>query len=229
MRIIICFGVISLLLLASFLPDAKADVDIGVSIGDEGVKGFYFAVGDYYRVPHREIVLIRERRIPDYEMPVILFLAQRARVTPAVIVDLRLGGMTWLGITLHFGLSPEIYYVPVRDVRVYGPPYGKAYGYYKNKPRKEWKKIRLDDDDVINLVNLKFLSSYYNYKPETIIKMRSEDKSFISINDELKIRSKDKPRKREVDSGNIEFKDKGDKGGSSKGKSKNGHKKGGKD
>ncbi len=39
MRIIICFGVISLLLLASFLPDAKADVDIGVSIGDEGVKG----------------------------------------------------------------------------------------------------------------------------------------------------------------------------------------------
>src|SRR3972149_3388027 len=167
------------------ISNAEATVDLGISIGDEGVRGFYLAVGDYYRVPEREVIIVRERHMPDEEMPVVFFIARMAHVKPATIIDLRLGGKTWMNIVLHFGLSPEIFYVPVREGFVVGPPYGKAYGYYKKKPRKQWRTIVLGDDDVVNLVNLKFISEYYRYEPERVIKLRGGGKNFIVINHEV--------------------------------------------
>ena len=160
-------------------------VNMGVSIGEEGLRGFYLAVGDYYRVPEREVIIIRERRIPDEEIPVVLFIAARARVAPSVVIDLRLGGRSWMDITLHFKLNPEIYYVPVK-AEVKGHPYGKAYGYYKKRPKEEWRKIVLSNDEIINLVNLRFISEYHHCAPEDVIRMRADGKNFVVINDEVK-------------------------------------------
>ena len=184
MRRVIIFMVLIMATLGSTTPRAEAGVDLGISIGEEGLRSFNLSVGDYYRVPQREVVIIRERGIPYEEMPVVLFLAGRAHVAPGVIVDLRLRGMSWMDITFHYGLSPEIYYVPLRTAP--GPPYGNAYGYYKKWPKKEWKKVRLGDDDVVNLVNLKFASEHYGYSPEEVIKMRSGGRSFVEINEEIK-------------------------------------------
>jgi hypothetical protein len=87
---------IILILLALFflLPssNSEARVDLGISIGDEGLRGFYLAVGDYYSVPEREVIIVRERHVPDEEIPVVFFIARMARVRPATIIDLRLGG-----------------------------------------------------------------------------------------------------------------------------------------
>lgn len=163
---------------------AEARVDIGVTIGDEGIRDFYFSVGDYYRVPEREVIIIRERRIPDEEIPVVLFLAKRGGVPFARVIEMRRSGLAWIDITLRLGLSPEIFYVPVTIVS--GPPYGKAYGHFKKKHKNEWRTIRLSDDDVINFVNLKFISDYHGYAPERVIEMRSKGKNFIAINDEVK-------------------------------------------
>ena len=168
-------------------------VNVGVSIGEEGLRGFTFATGDYFRVPEREVITIRERRIPDEEIPVVLFLAARARVAPSVVIDLRLGGRSWMDITLYLKLSPEIYYVPVKG-RVQGPPYGKAYGYYKNKSRKEWGKIVLSNPEIINLVNLRFLSEYHGFPPEEVIRRRANGKSFVVIHEEVE---KGKAKERE--------------------------------
>ncbi len=93
-----------------------------------------------------------------------------------------------MDISLHFGLGPEVYYVPVEEVS--GPPYGRAYGYYRNKPRAEWKLIRLSDDDVVNFVNLRFVTEHYGYAAPEVMKMRSEGKSFVDINDEVRTRKR---------------------------------------
>ncbi len=169
------------------------NIDIGVSVSDEGLRGFYLSVSDYYRVPYREVFIIKERGIFYEEVPVVFFISQRARVAPSVIVDLRLSGRSWLDIIIHFGLSPEIFYVPVRVVP--GPPYGKAYGYYKNKPKKEWKKIVLADDDIVNLVNLRFISKHYAYSSDNVIRMREKGKSFIDINHEIREIKKTKEKR----------------------------------
>ncbi len=189
---------VSLFLFSSVIS-ALAAVDLGLSVGDEGLNGFYLAVGDYYRVPQSEVVVVRDHHVPYYDTPVVFFLAQRAHVAPATIIDLRLRGLSWMDITLHYGLSPEIYYVPVTYVP--GPPYGKAYGYYKKLPRKRWKEIRLHDDDVVNLVNLGFISNHYHYKPEEVIRIRSKGKEFVAVHDELRRGNKGKDWKHEGDRG----------------------------
>lgn len=168
----------------TFLSNAQAQVDIGVSIGSEGLRSFYMAIGDYYRVPHRDVIVIRDRHIPDAEIPVVLFLSRHAKVDPSVIVRMRLDGRSWIDITLHFGLSPEIYYVQVREVK--GPPYGKAYGHYKHKHKKDWKHIRLDDDDVVNMVNLRFISEHHHYSPDEVVRMREGGRNFIVINEDIR-------------------------------------------
>ena len=184
MKLLMC-----VLLVVAALGVAHADsrTDIGMSFGSEGLRSFYLAIGEHYRVPERHVLLMRDRHISDYDMPVVLFIANRARVAPEVVMDFRLSGRSWMDITLHFGLSPDIYYVPVHGV--YGPPYGHAYGHYKNKNHKY---ARLDDDDVVNMVNLRFISERYGYSPDEVIRMRSGGKNFVVINDEIRQRKEGK-------------------------------------
>ncbi len=118
--------------------------------------------------------------MPDEELPVVFFLASRAHVDPQVIVDLRVRQrMSWLDITFHYGLTPEIYYIPVKRV---GPPYGNAYGHYK-KHGKDYKKVKLVDADVVNLVNLRFMSEYHGVAAEAVMDQRGRGERFVVIND----------------------------------------------
>lgn len=176
-----------LAVLPLFLPvssPSAASVEAGLSAGANGLNSFYLAVGEYYKVPRNEITCLSNKGIPHNDIPVVFFIAKRARAAPSKVVDLRLRGFSWLDITYNYGLSPEIYYVPVKEV--HGPPYGKAYGYYKKKPRNKWKEIELSDDDVMNLVNLRFISSHYQYEPERVVKLRSQGRDFVAINDEVR-------------------------------------------
>lgn len=178
-RFMILLAAVGVIVCASTLP--AQSVRTGVSITDGHLSNFYLSIGDYYRVPESRVVYVRDRYPRhDEELPVIFFLASRAHVDPQVIIDLRARrGMSWLDITFHFGLSPEIYYVPVRRV---GPPYGKAYGYYK-KHGKDYKRVVLADDDVVNLVNLRFLSDYHGIDPELIMDRRGKGEKFIVMDD----------------------------------------------
>jgi len=160
--------------------NSEAALEMGMSIGEEGVRSFYFAVGDYYRVPGPTVIAVSKRNIRQEELPVVFFIAQRARVAPSVILDLRSRGQTWWDISIRYGIGPEVYYVPVTAVNI-GPPYGKAYGYYKRKPKHKWKEIRLADPDIINLVNLRFISEYHGLSPEYVIQMRSGGADFKTI------------------------------------------------
>ena len=196
------------IVLFSFAPqNGQADVNVGLGIQDDEHRSFYVAVGDYYRVPERSLIVVRERQIPDDEVPVVFFIAQQARVSPEAIIDLRLKRKSWMDITLHHGLSPQIFYVPLAVDP--GPPYGKAWGYYKKKPKNKWKEIRLADADIVNFVNLKFVSGHYGYSPDEVVKMRGSGKSFVKINSEIKKGKEGKKNKPEKSTSKGKSKGKG--------------------
>jgi hypothetical protein len=159
---------------------AQTPFSVSAHIGD-----FHVAVANYYHVPEREVVVIRERRIPDDEIPVALFIARHAGVPWARVVDMRLRGTSWWDISVRFGLSPEVYYVPVAVVSP-GPPYGRALGHYKKKHRKEWKTIVLSDADVVNMVQLRFISEHYRVAPERVIEMRGRKHDFVAIHADVR-------------------------------------------
>ena len=76
MRYPFIFAAVAILALSFAQPSlATTQWNLGVSIGNEGVNGFHFSVGEYYRVPEREVVVVRKRGIPDEELPVVFLLA----------------------------------------------------------------------------------------------------------------------------------------------------------
>ena len=181
------------LLALGFAPVALAQVQFGISADDKGVNSFYLSIGDYYKVPQQQVQVCVQRHIPDDEIPVAMFIAQRANVSPRAVIDFRLTGQPWLQVAFHFGLQPDVFYVPVKTSNL-GPPYGKAYGYWRNKKFKKHKKHDdedenqgqpqaqgLDDHDIVNLVNLKFISAHYGTTPDTIIKLRTNGQRFQDI------------------------------------------------
>lgn len=187
---IILLAVIAMVVIA---PRSQAGIDVGVSIDSDGIKGFYLAIGEHYDVKEKNVIVVREGNIPDEELPVVFFLARNAGVAPVFIVKLRLGGKSWMDIAFHYGLTAEIFYVKFdRDP---GPPYGKAWGHFKKKKHTEWKTIRLADVDIVNFVNLKFVSEHYGHTPAEVVKMRAKGDGFVAIHKQAKAHKKQHQKK----------------------------------
>jgi hypothetical protein len=162
---------------------AQKDINAGISISDGQVKNFYLAIGEQYRVPQKEIFAVHERNIPDEDLPVVYFLAKRAHVRPSAIVEMRLAGKSWWDITLRYHLGADIYYVPVRGAL--GHPAARAFTHYR-RPKAEWKHIVLNDDDIITLVNTRFINDRYGYPREDVVRWRTEGRTFVVINDDVR-------------------------------------------
>jgi len=171
-------------LLASVAPASAQNVSVGLAASGGRVQSFYVSVGAYFHVPEAGVVAVKERyRLADEELPVVFFLAARAGVEPSAVVELRLRKMSWWDIGLRFGLNPEIFFVPVAVTRI-GPPYGRAYGYYKRlRGQKHWGTVVLYDEDVLNLVNLRFISGHYGIPAERVMEMRGRGSSFLDIHE----------------------------------------------
>jgi hypothetical protein len=177
------FLILAAMAAALVCPVARAQtrVNAGISIGDQGLRGFYLAIGSAYNVPERQVMVMRERSIPDDELPVVFFLAQRARVDPGAIVELRLRGMSWYDITMQFGLGSDIYYYrPVGNPSM-GSPYGRAFGFYRQHPRRQWRQMRLADADIVNLVNLRFAAEHGHMNATQVIRAREGGRPFTTI------------------------------------------------
>lgn len=136
----------------------------------EPLADFHRAVHESLGLPEPLIVRLLEAGTPDVELPVVGFLAGQLGQTPERIAELHRGGLSFLDITLRFGGGPQIFYVPFE--RDPGPPYGKAWGYYKKTPRAQWGTIRLSDREIVDLVNLRVARDYYRVPVERVIEVR---------------------------------------------------------
>jgi hypothetical protein len=163
---------------------AGGSVGAGAGDRDAEVRTFHAAVCAHYGVPDEKVVVIRKRGISDDHLPVVFFVAERAKVQPEVIVELRLHGKSWIDICTRFGITGEVFCVTVAGT--YGPPYGKAFGYYRNRPRHEWVALKLTDDEIVGLVNVKLLSARSGLSPDEVMKLRKDGDSFVRLSSVVK-------------------------------------------
>jgi hypothetical protein len=170
------------------LPDAasaETRADVGLSIQNGAVRSFHLAIGEFFHVPEREVIHVHKRRIPDPEIPVVFHIAHHARVHPDKVIAHRLRGHSWMEVTLHFGLSPDIYSIPA-----YPGPYGK-HGYDPGGPRRHGR-IHLDDRYIIDSVNIFFISNRYRYEPDIVIRHRSQGRDYLGIHDDIRRHHRDR-------------------------------------
>ena len=111
----------------------------------------------------------------EVDLPVVLFVARQCGQPVETIVDLRSRGLTWAVIFTQLHVSPDVLFVGIdRDP---GPPYGKAWGYWK----KNGSTNGLSDEDFRGLVQVQLGSRWAGASPYELAHARSQGKSVVTF------------------------------------------------
>jgi hypothetical protein len=92
--------------------------------------------------------IVPQLSVVEADLPVVLFLARETGCSPQRIVKLRSAGLTWSDIFDRLEMPADILFVGLS--RNPGPPYDKAWGFW----RKHGRRAAIADDDVVELARL---------------------------------------------------------------------------
>jgi hypothetical protein len=136
---------------------------------EEAARDSYFkAVAEHFELPASEVSILSEWRLPPEEIPVVLFLAGRAGVSPEAVVALRTSGRGWAELARRYRLDATQFHVPIPGSAPAGALEG-AYQSYRSLPADRWREITLDDADIVGLVNLRLLSETLHVAPAQVL------------------------------------------------------------
>jgi hypothetical protein len=136
-----------------------------------------------FGVPEPVTVQLVTQGVPVEELPAVALISTRAKVEPVKVVELRKSGLSYVQVSQKLGVGPEVFYVPFDSDP--GPPYGKAWGYWKNNPREKWNTLVLTDEELVNLANMQLITNAYKVPPAKVIELRSAGKDYMLIHREL--------------------------------------------
>jgi len=140
-------------------PVEQAPADV-IPTENEYVGG----IGNYYDVPQDQVAYVQQAGIPVEELPVLFFLNSRCHVGFHLLCDLRLSGLSWGDIMMRYSLRPDIFWFDVG-----GPLPGDDPGYFLYRPRREWRRMHLSDEDIIHCANLRYVSASRHISPSRLI------------------------------------------------------------
>jgi hypothetical protein len=144
---------------------------------------YYRAVAGYFRVTPDEVAILGEWDLSPDEVPVVLFVARRAGVPPDVVVAVRQSGVTWDEVARRHGLSAGAFYLPFADGAQ--GSLASAYGAFGEVPETDWSGIRLEDGDIVSLVNLRVISQDLSVSLSAVIAARDRRGDFVVGYEEL--------------------------------------------
>jgi hypothetical protein len=174
--------VVMLVMIGLAAPAATAGVDVsfGASVRLDDDTDLFFAVSSRYFDRDRRAVDDWGRRFKDPDdLAVFLFLSKRSGKSPDLIFSMRNQGLSWWEVGARIGVPADAWFVPVR--RDPGPPYGKAYGYWKKQRHDPRQTFVLVDADARNLVAVRMLHEYYGVSVETAMEWRASGKDLRAL------------------------------------------------
>lgn len=136
--------------------------------GAAGREAYFGAVAEYFALPAAEVSILGEWRLPDEEIPVVIFLARKAGVSPEAVVALRRSGRGWSELAGRYGLGADQFHVALRDDAPAGM-LSDVYGRFRALPASRWREVALGDGEIVGLVNLKVLAQTLRRSPEEIL------------------------------------------------------------
>jgi hypothetical protein len=161
-----------LLPLAFFLgiPAGRAAVSFDVAVGmnvNEDTRIFLNITNQTWQ-PTVPATVVQRCRYPEDDFPVVAFLAYHSHRDPNFILRLRTDGYSWSEIFYRVHVDPGVLFVGIdRDP---GPPYGKAWGYWRNNSRHgHHAHYRFSDRDVVGLVKVQTVSRHFGTSPFSVI------------------------------------------------------------
>ncbi len=154
------------------------------SMADQMEDKYYQDVADYYNVSYEALVNLIDLGITDEDMPVVLFVADRMNSDFEEVAQMRAEGESWSNVLSFVGLKNDAFYIIISS-RIESKTFAPIFEKFSTNPKSKWNNIDFTDNEIVNLVNLKFVSSHNDYSIFDIMAMRDYGKSFARINQQV--------------------------------------------
>ncbi len=162
-------------------PVAALDVDWfgGLRLSD-GDRNYLSITAAHFGSDQREAdALAHHLKRPGEDLPVLLFLAAESGRSSRYILDLRLGGLSWWEVRARLGVAPDRIVVALPQDP--GPPYGKAWGHYKNKGSKAPRQVVLSDTEFSDWIGARVVSRTYDVEMAVVLQSRASGQSLGDV------------------------------------------------
>jgi hypothetical protein len=157
---------------------------VGAEVGGQELHtardGYFRMVGSYFRIAQSEVAILSDWDLPPDEIPVVLFIAQGAGVSPEALVALRRSGRSWVELADRYAIGARVLYLPLREGASAGA-LAAAYDAFRATPVGEWPSIRLAESDIVALVNIRVLSEALGVPVEEVFRQTSRASSFVEL------------------------------------------------
>lgn len=141
---------------------------------------YFRAVADFFKLSPTEVSILADWELPADEIPVVLFVAHHAGVSPEALVALRSSGKSWTDLSRRYQVDASAFYVPLPDTADAGI-LAAAYGRYRALPAARWGEVTLSDRDIVALVNVRILAQTLRRAPEDVIRACRDGRSFVDV------------------------------------------------
>lgn len=158
-----------------------------VAAQDEDVarQDYFRAVATFFNLPPNEIAILSDWQVPADEIPVVLFMARRAGVSPEALVALRDAGRGWSSLADRYSVRAAAFHVPVPDDASTGR-LEEAYRLFRSTPVGQWGTLRLTDEQIVGLVNVRVISQSLRIPAERVLAETERPGSFLDLYVRLK-------------------------------------------
>lgn len=152
--------------------------EAGVVIVEYELEDIEVVWCDYYGFDYQVVADLREMGCRTDDITVILHLAYCAHCEPFIIVRwYTIQRLSWIDIAFgKLNLQPAVFFMNVDEPERLGPPYGRAYGKYRNSPND----VSLSNSEAVDLVQLKVTCECYSVSPEEVIENKNRGNNIES-------------------------------------------------
>jgi hypothetical protein len=154
---------------ATAATDLFYDASLGLKISDDA-RFFLNVTNRYYGSQQQAVPVLERCPNPDQDFPVVMFLAQVSGKRADAVLSLRRKGISWSEVMVRLQVPPDRLFVGLdRDP---GPPYGHAWGHYKQQRGEAKPRFDAEDRAVQDLVRLQIASGALRVSPYAIVSER---------------------------------------------------------
>ena len=146
--------------------------------GDPDEAAFLRAVGEHFGTPRREVLVLSRWGLSAKEIPVVLRLSKRAGVSPDVVVARRRHGDGWMQIARGYSVHAGDFHVPIDGSFGFLDP---VYERFNARSTSEWREVSLSDEEVVGLVNVRFLSRALGMSPGRVVEAMGDGRDVVGV------------------------------------------------
>jgi len=157
---------------------AVALLPAGGGAQDAQTRAFLQGVAAHFNLPPAEVDVLARWSIPAEEIPVALYIAGRASLSPEVVFSVRRGGTAWVEVARRYGVGSSVFHTALGGAPP-SPLLARAYADFEGRAPREWDAVRLSDDEVVALVNLRFLMEALRVPAGRALEARASAGSWI--------------------------------------------------